>query len=336
MHDFLRRVDLAAERVGGAALWATDDFFAAKENLLRPGRGEFVPGKYTERGKWMDGWESRRKRDPGHDWCLIKLGLPGVVGGVDIDTNNFLGNAPSACSLDAYRAEGHSSTEALLASDVSWTEILPTRAVQPGAQNLFAVVAAEVFTHVRLHIYPDGGVARLRVYGEVVPDWQRLLAEHRVLDLAAVQHGGVVLAASDEFFSDRRNLILPGPAVNMGDGWETRRRRGPGHDWVVVQLGCGGTIKRVQIDTTHFRGNFPESCSLEACALQKGAQAASLDQAEWKEVLPRTRLEAHNRHTFDVELVPTGVVTHVRLNIYPDGGVARLRVFAEPVEQHDG
>jgi allantoicase len=328
--DFVQLIDLAAERLGGRALWASDEFFAPKENLLRPGRGTFIPDKYTDHGKWMDGWESRRRRTPGNDSCIIQLGLTGFIRGVDVDTNHFRGNAPQACSLEACRFSGYQSTEALIAPGVRWVEILPRSPLEPDAQNLFPIANPEPWSHVRLQIYPDGGVARFRVYGVVVPDWDRILSEHRVIDLAAVENGGSVLGASDEFFSDRRNLIMPGRPLNMGDGWETRRRRGPGHDWVVVKLGRPGTLKRIQVDTTHFKGNFPESCSLEGClATDANASVHSLSES-WKEILPRSQLQAHTQHTFDRQLLPIGPVSHVRLHIYPDGGVARLRLFGEP------
>lgn len=330
MADFEKMVDLAAERLGGAAVWATDDFFAPKENLLKPGRGTFVPGKYTDNGKWMDGWESRRRRDGGHDTCLIRLGLAGRIHGFDVDTNHFLGNAPARVSIEGVHLDGFQPTEAVLAPGVAWREILPPSPVQPGSQNLFAIdPAAGPFSHLKLHIYPDGGVARFRVYGEVTPDWALLTAEHRVLDLAAVEHGGVVIGASDEFFSDRRNLLLPGSPRDMGDGWESRRRRGPGHDWAVLRLGRAGALLRAEIDTTHFKGNFPESCSLEGCsAPDAGNDLDALERAGWRELLPRTKLEAHTRHTF--ALREAGPVTHARLHIYPDGGVARLRLYGAP------
>ncbi|MRG97328.1 allantoicase [Polyangium spumosum] len=328
MADFETMVDLASERLGGAAIWATDDFFAPKENLLKPGKAVFIPGKYTEQGKWMDGWESRRRREGSEDACIVRLGLAGRIAGFDVDTSHFLGNAPAKVSIEATHVPGYRSLEALLGADVAWTEILAPSAVKPGSQNLFAIADQGTYSHVKLRIYPDGGVARLRVYGEVEPDWPLLLAEHHVLDLAAVEHGGVVIAASDEFFSDRRNLLLPGPSRDMGDGWESRRRRGPGHDWAIVRLGRAGTLVRTDIDTTHFKGNYPESCSLEGCFLRGEATPEALEAAAWRELLPRTKLEAHTRHQFSLHA--GGPVSHVRLRIFPDGGVARLRLYGAP------
>ncbi|MEZ5406375.1 MAG: allantoicase, partial [Verrucomicrobiia bacterium] len=222
---FVGLVDLAAEKIGGKTLLASDDFFAPKENLLKPGRGIFIPDKFTENGKWMDGWESRRKRVPGHDWCVIRLGLAGKIHGVDIDTNHFLGNNPAYASIDACVMEKENGSP----ETWTWKEILPKSPLRPGFQNLFAVGNYERWTHVRLNIYPDGGVARFRVYGEVISDLSQ--KKDQVLDLAALENGGIVTACSDMFFSPKDNLIMPGRAANMGEGWETRRRRGPGFDW---------------------------------------------------------------------------------------------------------
>jgi allantoicase len=329
---FTDLVDLAAARTGGVALAASDEFFAPKENLLKPGRGVFLPDEYTENGKWMDGWETRRKRTPGHDWCIVKLGLPGVIRGVDVDTNHFTGNFPEHCALDACAADGRLTVEALLQGGVEWTELLPVSRLEGGARNLFPIAGEQRFTHVRLRIYPDGGVARLRVHGEVRPDWEQVLAAGDLVDLAAVENGGFVPLASDMYFGRRENLIMPGRAANMGDGWETRRRRGPGHDWAIVRLGRPGTIRRVEVDTNHFKGNFPESCSLEAARIPGAPPAEFLASRSiaWETLLPRTRLAAHTRHFFEeAELAALGPVTHVRLNIFPDGGVSRLRLYGE-------
>jgi allantoicase len=334
--DFTELVDLAAERLGGAVLYANDEFFAPKENLLKQNAPIFIEGKYTDLGKWMDGWESRRRRTPGFDWCLIRLGLPGRVRGVVVDTSHFKGNYPEQCSIEACTVDGHPDVEQLLSEQTRWTEVLPQSQLKGDSQNLFAIENAERFTHLRLKIYPDGGVARLRVYGEVAPDWQRLNRAGSEIDLAAVEHGALVLACSDMFFGHRHNLIMPGRALDMSDGWETKRRRGPGHDWTVIQLGAAGTIRRVEVDTAHFKGNFPESCSLEA--VDVGGQSlaeAGFDALAWKELLPRTKLQAHTRHFFEPELQDTGVVTHVRFNIYPDGGVSRLRLMGAASRRND-
>ncbi len=324
-------VDLASARIGGRALIANDEFFAEKENLLQPGRGIFIPDKYTDHGKWMDGWETRRRRSPGHDWCVVQLGLRGVIKQLDIDTNHFLGNHPPFAALDALCLTTEFPRDPDAIEDLAWTPLLPKSPLQPGSQNLFAVTAELPATHVRLNIIPDGGVARLRVYGIVVPDWSKLKAGE-LIDLAAVENGGVPLACSDMFFSSMNNLIMPGRSANMGDGWETKRRRGPGHDWLILKLGGSGAIEKIEVDTNHFKGNYPDTCSIEGC-LAPGASAADLTstQTHWQEILPRTKLRADTRHYFEGELSPISDCTHLRLNIYPDGGVSRLRVWGTPV-----
>jgi allantoicase len=325
---FAALIDLAAEKLGGQALLANDEFFAEKENLLKPGRGVFIADKFTERGKWMDGWETRRKRVPGHDWCILKLGLPGVIRGVDVDTNHFVGNFPEYASLDGCVMEGDLSPEAL-AQKAQWVPLLQKSKLQGGSRNLFPVASEQRFTHVRLNIFPDGGVARLRVHGEVRPDLAKL-SQGGVVDLAAAANGGTVVTCNDAFFGPKDNLIFPGRAKNMGEGWETRRKRVPGNDWIVVKLACPGTLERVEVDTHHFKGNFPDRCSLEGVHLSEDLLDFANARLDWKEILPQTKLSADTCHVFDKGLGNQGPFTHVRLSIYPDGGVSRLRLFGKP------
>lgn len=320
-------VDLAAERVGGVALIANDEFFAEKENLLKPGRGIFIPEKFTERGKWMDGWESRRRRTPGNDWCVVQLGLRGIIRTIDIDTNHFLGNHPPFASVDAIAKSGSFPKSESAVAKLSWKPILKKSPLSPGSQNLFPINNDKIWTHLRLNIFPDGGVARLRVYGTVVPDWTKIKAGD-VVDLAAIENGGVALACSDMFFSSMNNLIMPGRAKNMGDGWETKRRRGPGYDWIILKLGAPGSIRKIEVDTNHFKGNFPDTCSIEGCDAAGATIKELIDRGvRWRRILPKTKLRADERRLFERELAKIGNCTHVRLNIYPDGGVSRLRVW---------
>ena len=328
---FLDRIDLASERLGAAVVAANDEFFAPKENLVKADAPIWIEGKYTERGKWMDGWETRRRREPGHDWCIVRLGAPGVIRGVDVDTAYFKGNYPEACAIDVCDLRGLATPDDL--ERVTWREVLPRSPLQGDTHNLFGIDAAPDAMYLRLRIFPDGGVARLRVHGDVVVDWPRL-ARRGDVDLAAAEHGGVVVACSDMFFGSRHNLIMPGEARHMGDGWETRRRRGPGHDWTIVRLGAAGTIRRIEIDTRHFKGNAPGACSLDACVAATGAVAGvdvvTGDELTWHELLPRATLQPHARHAFEDEVKALGDATHVRLNIYPDGGVGRLRLYGRP------
>ena len=315
MTDFRDALDLASERLGGATLYATDDYFAEKENLLKAHAPVWKEHEYTDRGKWMDGWESRRKRTPGHDFAIVRLGARGVVRGVVVDTSFFRGNYPSHCSIEAIDARPETPADEL----TDWAEILPKSSLQGDSENPFTIASPYAFTHLRFHIYPDGGVARLRVHGEVVPDWRRAGGLANELDLAAAENGGDVLSCSDMFFGPKHNLIMPGRAHNMSDGWETRRRRGPGNDWVIVQLAAEAVLRRIEIDTNHFKGNYPDTASIDG---RLGD--------DWFEVLPRTKLQAHTRHMFiDMN---RGPFTQLRLNVFPDGGVSRLRVHAMATE----
>jgi allantoicase len=326
--DFTELIDLASERLGASVLVANDDFFAEKENLIKASTPIFVENKYTDRGKWMDGWESRRRRTPGFDWCIVRLGLSGIVRGVIVDTSFFRGNYPEHCSLEAATVDGLATEEELTSDRTNWIQILPQLPLAGDSRNSFPIDYNDRVTHLRLKIYPDGGVARLRVFGEVAPDWQKIKSVGGFVDLAAVENGGMVLSCSDMFFGHRHNLIMPGRAANMGDGWETKRRRGPGHDWSIIKLGAAGKVHHVEVDTSHFKGNFPESCSLDACTFESVDSETLTDlSVPWTNVLPRTKLQAHTRHQFDRELLDAGIVTHLRFNIFPDGGVSRLRVY---------
>jgi allantoicase len=321
---FLDLPDLACEAVGGAAIDTNDDFFAAKENLLRAHPAEWREHDYTDRGKWMDGWESRRRRpadavghpsrEGDHDWCIVRLGMPGRIRGVVVDTAFFRGNFPEACALSACEIDDPLDLRALAAA--SWTEIVALSPLGGDRKNTFAVTLDRRFTHVRLDIFPDGGVARLRVHGEVVPRWSELCATGGLVDLAALDHGGLVTECSDMFFGSRNNLIKPGPSRSMADGWETRRRRGPGNDWALIRLATAGTIERLDIDTTHFKGNAPARCTVEG------------DDGR---LLLATPLQPHTRHVFARELRRIGAVSRLKLSVFPCGGIARLRAWGVPV-----
>jgi allantoicase len=295
---FTQMIDLAAERLGGKALACSDDFFAEKENLLKPGRGVFIADKYTDRGKWMDGWESRRKRSDGHDWCIIQLATSGKIYGVDIDTNHFLGNHPPFASIEAANIDENEKD--LNLEKISWTEILPRSSLEAGSRNLFEISDHSVYTHLRLHIYPDGGVARLKVYGEVYKDWSSVYVSEKV-NLAAAANGARAIACNDMFFSHMENLLMPGRGINMGDGWETKRNRTPGNkDWVIIRLAHKGIIERILVDTCHFKGNYPDSCVIEGCAITEGDEKLlASDTFKWTTILPGVKLSADHEHYFE-------------------------------------
>ncbi|SIS63745.1 allantoicase [Thalassolituus maritimus] len=315
-------IDLLGEKYGGQALSCNDEFFAEASNMVKREEPVFIADKYTDRGKWMDGWESRRRRTEGHDWCILRLGVPGRIKAFDVNTTHFRGNAPAQVSIEGYIGTTDPG------SDAEWQTILEVSDVSPHSHNFFEIDNAERWTHLRLNILPDGGVARLRVYGEPIPDWSTLLTGE-VVDLAACTNGGRAVDCSDMFFSPMNNLLAPGRGINMGDGWETRRRRTPGKDWIIVRLGTPGKIARLLVDTCHFKGNYPDTVSLEGTVSDSDGVPA--EDAEWVTILDQVKTEAHTEHYYQEELQNTDVkYTHVRLNIFPDGGVSRLRVYGYP------
>lgn len=312
--DFTWFPDLALRTVGGAVVWANDDAFAEKENLIRPGPAKYQPATFGHRGQVYDGWETRRRRDVGYDEAIVRLGAPGVIHGVVIDTAWFKGNYPTSASVDALELDGHPSVDELI-DHPGWTSLIPESKVYGDTRNLFEVESQRRWTHVRLRIYPDGGVARLRVHGEGRPD-PRFLGVGP-LDLAAVENGGLVLDASNRFFSSPQNLIFPGVAKVMGDGWETARRRDDGNDWVRIKLAGRGRIRMAEIDTSYFIGNSPNSARL----------LGRDGDGDWVTLLEPVDLQPDTRHRFLVE--SDAPVTEAQLDIYPDGGLARLRLYGE-------
>ncbi|MDH3430875.1 MAG: allantoicase [Gammaproteobacteria bacterium] len=314
-NPFHEWIQLEQPRLGSRVTHASDEFFGARERLIDAHKPVFIDDKYDAHGKWMDGWESRRKRSPGHDHCIIRLGVPGVIHGVDIDTSFFTGNYPPQASIDACVSEDDIPAG-------NWTEILEKTDLQGDAHHYAEIDDSSVWTHLRLNIYPDGGIARLRVFGEVRPDFT---AVDGLIDLLALANGGRAIACSDEHYGSMHNLNIAGRGVNMGDGWETARRRGPGNDWVILALGHPGVIEKVEIDTAHFKGNYPDRASLEA-ALFDDADEVRNDSDVWQVLLPESKLEMDRQHFFEDELRSPGAVSHVRLCIYPDGGISRVRL----------
>jgi len=319
--DFRRLVNLANPRIGAKVTFATDDFFADKSRLIDPAEAVFIPGKYDDNGKWMDGWESRRKRSTGYDHAIIRLGAPGIVRGFDIDTSHFTGNFPPAASIDACI-----SYEDVPGDAAVWTTLVPSMSLAGNSHHPVACASGEAWTHIRLNIYPDGGVARLRVYGAIYRDWSGFDAGERI-DLLAMENGGRGIMANDEHFGVLSNITLPGKGLNMGDGWETRRRREPGNDWSILALGHAGVIEDILVDTAFFKGNFPSHISIQGALVTAGTDESLPVQSQfWAELLDRQPLSADAEHHFR-PLAGVGPISHVRVNIYPDGGISRLRLF---------
>ena len=335
-------VDLASAAMFGKAVTVSDDFFAAKDMMLAPGAAVFMPHEYTDRGKWMDGWESGRTRRASaladRDECIVRLGVPGTILAVNVDTHFFLGNHPPFAKLEATSAAWDASADDLKKAD--WKPLLAPSALRPGSHNVFTVNAeacTESFSHVRLTIFPDGGVARLRVFGTPVAradtpqdtdTYTKKNVPAGLVDLVAARMGGRALACSDMFFGRMENLLLPGRAENMSSGWETRRRRSAGFDWVLLELARVGHVHMLEIDTNHFRGNYPDDVRVEGI-LSRDLDLVTLTQekAPWVEALGRSPLSPHERHWLRLEGAQRGPFSHLRISVFPDGGISRLRAW---------
>lgn len=360
--------ELASRLNGGKILFATDDWFAEAENLLSSEEAVFKPDLYTEYGKWMDGWETRRRRSPGHDWCIVKLGIPGVIHGIDIDTAFFTGNYAPRFSVQGAilteedeklmperqedmlgTASDNEMFEKMKKLDTkTWTELVPMTDLQPGydesRHNFFHIESNEVWTHLRLNIYPDGGIARLRVFGEAVCGQLNKTVDE-IMDLIGLKNGGICKGYSNAHYGHPRNLIRPGQGINMGDGWETARRldrpailetdpygilQVPGNEWAVFRLGYIGSISHIEVDTMHFKGNFPDSVKIEGTLMKPTREwnNRAIAQCDWQTVLPASKLSAHRVHHFDDhEVRRAGPFSHVKVTIAPDGGISRLRIY---------
>ncbi len=322
--DFVSKgINLAQPRLGCKIISCTDDFFAACDRMLKPEEAVFIDGKFDDNGKWMDGWETRRRRNGGFDSAIIKLGQPGILYGVDMDTSHFTGNYPPAASLEVCNCstDPDDSTE--------WFEVIEATNLKGDSHHYVEINNDEVWTHLRLNIFPDGGIARLRVYGRIFCDWSNR-DQQKTYDLAAMENGGRAIAWNDAHFGHGSNLVAPGKGLNMGDGWETRRRREPGNDWCILELGKRGQIEEILLDTAFFKGNYPDRFSLQAADITTATDESLITQSMfWQELLPQQKLQMDSEHKFSNELLNIGPVTHIKLNIYPDGGVSRLRVMGK-------
>ena len=320
-----RLVNLADARLGATALLASDEFFAAKERMLNPDPAEFIPGKYDAHGKWMDGWETRRKRGTGHDWCVVRLARTGHVRGFDLDTSHFTGNFPPAASVEGCFVRAGDPD-----AHTQWFPLLAASNLGGNRHHWFEALPASACTHLRVNLFPDGGLARLRAYG--IPEFDpQDCDDEGLIDLIAAIHGGRALAANNEHFGLASNLLMPGRGVNMGDGWETRRRREPGNDWCLIALARPGIVEAIEVDTCHFKGNFPDRCSIQGALVSEGTIESLITQSMfWPTLLPEQKLQMDHEHPFRDEISALGRISHIRFNIYPDGGVSRLRLRGRP------
>ncbi len=314
-------IDLAQSRLGTKVVYKTDEFFAQAKRIINPWAPVFKEGVFDKNGKWMDGWETRRKRNKGHDYLVLKLGKPGKIHKVDIDTSYFSGNQPSKVSLEACF-----SKKKLPNKNSKWVKILNKKSTKPNSHHFFIIKSKFTFTHVKLNIYPDGGVARLRIYGSM--EIKKKFGK-KIINLTSVLNGAVPIACNNEHFGRAENILAPGIGKNMGDGWETRRSRGTNFDWLIIKCATTGKINKIQIDTHHFKGNYPDKCSLQAAYLSNKISSKTIvDRSKkWKLLLNKAKLNAHKKHNFQNKLMKNKKVNYIRINIFPDGGISRIRAF---------
>ena len=316
-------IDLAQSRLGSKIVYKTDEFFAPAKRIINPWPPVFKEGVFDKHGKWMDGWETRRKRGKGYDYLILKLGRPGRISKIDIDTSYFSGNQPSKVSLHACF-----SKKKLPNKNSKWTTILKKKPTKANSHHFFNIKNKSIFTHIKLNIFPDGGVARIRIYGsmEILKNFTG-----KVLNLTSVLHGATPIACNNEHFGRAENILAPGMGKNMGDGWETRRSRGKNFDWLIIKCAVAGKINKIQIDTHHFKGNYPDKCSIQAAFIDKKISSRAIvnNSKKWKLLLNKVKLYAHKKHNFKNNLMKSKKINYIKINIFPDGGISRIRVFGK-------
>ena len=316
-----KMINLADPRIGSKIIFKTDDFFAAAHRILKTDIPVFKDGLFDKHGKWMDGWETRRRRSKGYDYLVLKLGKPGKIFNIDIDTSHFNGNQPTHASLEGCfsRSKPNKKTK--------WTRLLGKKKLGPNKNHNFKSQNKSTFNYIRLNIFPDGGVARLRLYGKIEIDKKTI--NNKNINLTSVLNGASIVGCNNEHFGRAENIIAPGKGKNMGDGWETRRSRGKNFDWLIIKFGKPGLIKKLEIDTHHFKGNYPDSCSIQTAIINKDLSNNLIvkNSKNWKFILNKSKLSAHKKHVFKKFIIKRNKENYLKINIYPDGGIYRIRAF---------
>jgi len=317
-------IDLAQPRLGTKVIYKTDDFFASANRIISPTEPVFKVGVFDKHGKWMDGWESRRKRTAGHDYIIIKLGKPGTIKKVDVDTSHFNGNQPAMISIEGANSNSNKINQ------LKWQPLLSEKKTKANSHHYFTVNSDKVFTHIKFNIFPDGGVARLRLYGSIAKSNK---LKNKKINLASLLDGSSVIACNNEHFGKAENILAPGKAKNMGDGWETRRRRGKGFDWLILNSLDGKEIDKIEISTHHFKGNFPSHCSLQVAYLpnSKNSKQIVKSSTKWKYLLKDAKLSANKVHVFKNNLMKKDKINFIKINIFPDGGISRFRIYGKSI-----
>ena len=321
-----KMINLADPRIGSKVIFKTDDFFAAAHRILNIETPVFKDGLFDKHGKWMDGWETRRRRSKGFDYLILKLGKPGKIFDIDIDTTHFNGNQPTHASLEGCLSKTKPSKK------TKWISLLSKKKLGPSRNHSFKSKNKSVFNYIRLNIFPDGGVARLRLYGKI--EMEKNFLNNKTINLTSVLNGASIIGCNNEHFGRAENIIAPGKGKNMGDGWETRRSRGKNFDWLIIKFGKPGLIKKLEIDTHHFKGNYPDSCSIQTASISKDLSNKSIvnNSKNWKFILNKSKLSAHKKHIFKKFLIKRSKENYLKINIYPDGGISRIRAFGNFVK----
>ena len=317
-------INLAQPILGSKVVFKTDDFFASANRIINSDPPIFKEGVFDKHGKWMDGWETRRRRKKGFDYLIIKLGKPGRISKVDIDTTHFSGNQPTQASLQACY-----SKKKLPDKNTKWITILKKKKIKANKNHFFKIKNKSIFSHIRLNIFPDGGVARLRIYGLIATE--KIKFGKKIIDLASILNGSSIISCNNEHFGKAENILSPGKGKNMGDGWETRRSRGKNCDWLIIKLGRTGTINKIEIDTHHFKGNYPDRCTVQATYIPKKISNYSIVKKsnKWKSLLNKVKLNANKKHCFNNKTMKKNIINFIKINIYPDGGISRIRTFGK-------
>ena len=317
-------IDLAQPRLGSKIVYKTDEFFAKADRIINSNEPIFIKNKFDKHGKWMDGWETKRRRNKGYDYLIIRLGKEGKISRVNIDTTHFNGNQPNTASLQACHCKKN-----IPGKKIKWVTILKKKRIKPNTHNVFGIKNRSVFTHIKLNIFPDGGVARLRLFGEMVV--KKLSFGKKIINLSSLLNGASIVTCNNEHFGKAENILAPGVGKNMGDGWETRRSRGKNSDWLILKCSTPGKVNKIQIDTHHFKGNYPDTCSLQAAYLNEKISNKSIvnKSKKWKLLLDKVKLHAHKKHNFNNKLMRKSKINYIRVNIFPDGGISRIRIFGK-------
>lgn len=316
-------IDLAQPNLGSKVIFKTDEFFASANRIINPLPPVFKSGIFDKNGKWMDGWETRRRRTSGHDYLIIKLGKPGSVKKIDIDTSHFNGNQPNMISIQGCNSKSNNI------KNLKWKTLVSKKKTKANSHHVFNVKSNSDLTHIKFNIFPDGGVARLRLYGSISINNHNF--RDKKINLASILNGASVVACNNEHFGRAENILAQGKAKNMGDGWETRRSRGKNFDWLIIKFGRTGIINKLEIDTHHFIGNYPDSCTVQTACISKKISNSSVvkNSTRWKKILNKTKLKANKKHVFINSQMKKNKANFLRINIYPDGGISRIRAFGK-------